>query len=1034
MTAQRLLVANRGEIAIRICRAAATLGIGTVAVFSSDDAAERHVTRAGSAALLPGAGPAAYLDVAAVVRAAVDSGCTLLHPGYGLLSESPALAAACAAAGITFVGPSVAALELLGDKVACRELALRVGVPVLAGSGVVSADQALAWAAGRAVMVKAVAGGGGRGLRVVPAGGDVAAAVRDCASEARRSFGDDRVFVERHLAGARHVEVQVVGDGTDVVVLGDRDCSLQRRNQKLLEVAPAPDLACRAALHEAARTLARAADLVSLATVEFLVAGEEFFLLEVNPRLQVEHTVTEETTGLDLVALQLSLALGGSLPAAPTSHGVAIQGRVNAEVLHADGSVTPAAGTVTTFEAPTGPGVRVDTAAHAGWAMNPRFDSLVAKVVVHAADLGAALRLAVSALDETVVAGVATTAGVLAQVVAHPDLATWSVSTTWLGEHLPELVTDVVEQADPSVVAPTMRATLVQVLVAEGDLVQPGQELAVVEAMKMQQALTSVTSARVRRVLARVGDVLDAGAPVVVLDPTEGGVAQGASLRPDPSFVRADLAALQEKLAPTLDENRPAAVAKRTRLGRRTARANVAALVDGGSFLEYGQLQVAGQSRYRTPEDLSVNTPADGLVGGLGQVAGSEAVVLAYDYTVLAGTQGMANHKKTDRLLELALERDLPVVLLAEGGGGRPGDVDWLDISFSALDLDTFMSLATLTTPRITVADGWCFAGNALLFGCGDIRIATRAASIGMAGPVMIEAGGLGACRPEDVGPAALHASLGQVEVLVDSDVEAVEVARRLLPYLTGARAEAWEVEDQRLLRHVVPEDRKRAYPIREVAELLTDAGSLVELRAEHCPGLLTALATVEGYPCGVLGNDPLHLGGAVDAAAADKAAWFFAFCERFALPLVVLCDTPGFMVGPPAEAEGTMGAAARMMAAGGALTVPLVLVCTRKGYGLGAMAMAGGSFTKPVATLTWPSGELGAMGLEGATRIVFGKEVDAVADPVERAALFEQRVAQVYERGQGTAVARILEVDAVIDPAETRAWVVRALGLRRQG
>ncbi len=315
----RLLVANRAEIAVRIMSTAAVAGIETVAVYPDDDAACAHVVRANAAVRLPGAGPAAYLDVSAVVDAAVASGCDMLHPGYGFLAESGALARRCAAARVRFAGPPPEVLDLFGDKIAARARAASLGVPLArASDGPVGPSEAHAFLAslgsGAAVMVKAVAGGGGRGMRPVtdPAGLDDA--LRRSASEAAAAFGNPAVYVEELLTSARHIEVQVIGDGSGVAVLGDRDCSLQRRRQKLIEIAPAAlGDRLRAELHEAARLLIGSTPYTGLATVEFLVTGSRFVFLEVNPRIQVEHTVTEEVTGLDLVELMLRITGGATL-------------------------------------------------------------------------------------------------------------------------------------------------------------------------------------------------------------------------------------------------------------------------------------------------------------------------------------------------------------------------------------------------------------------------------------------------------------------------------------------------------------------------------------------------------------------------------------------------------------------------------------------------------------------------------------------------------------------------------------------------
>jgi acetyl-CoA carboxylase carboxyltransferase component len=583
--------------------------------------------------------------------------------------------------------------------------------------------------------------------------------------------------------------------------------------------------------------------------------------------------------------------------------------------------------------------------------------------------------------------------------------------------------------AEPSPVVAPMRATVVTVYVAEGDTVHKGQDVAVLEAMKMEYPVSAEQSGVVRRIAVSPGTVVDSGEALLYLDAaddTSGPAPQQIRTERAPDAIPPSLAELHRALAPTQDENRPAAVAKRHDRGLRTARENVGDLCDPGSFLEYGQLVVAGQRRVRPLEDLVTATPADGLIAGVGTVDGARTAVLAYDYTVLAGTQGLFNHKKTDRLLALAGDQDLPVVIYTEGGGGRPGDTDFLEASFSSLDLETFASFAGLRAPRIAVNSGYCFAGNALLFGCADIRIATRTSSIGLAGPVMIEAGGLGACRPEEVGPAQMHAETGVVDLLVDDEQEATEAARRVLGYLQGTAAD-WTAGDQQLLRHVVPADRRQVYDVRSAVELIADTGSVCELRREYGPGMVTAFLRIEGQPWGLIANDPRHLGGAIDAAAADKAADFLHLCNRFDLPVVSLCDTPGFMVGPDSERQGTAGSAARLVNAGASLRVPLVLVCLRKGYGIGAMAMGGGSFRRPAATVSWPTGEFGAMGLEGAARIVFRGELDAQPDEAAKQAVLDRRVGDLYEMGKAIAVARLLEIDAVIDPADTRAWLTRS-------
>jgi acetyl-CoA carboxylase carboxyltransferase component len=495
----------------------------------------------------------------------------------------------------------------------------------------------------------------------------------------------------------------------------------------------------------------------------------------------------------------------------------------------------------------------------------------------------------------------------------------------------------------------------------------------------------------------------------------------------DLDAARPDLAEALRRHAVGLDEHRPQAVAKRRAIGRRTARENIEALCDEGSFTEFGALAIAAQRRRRSLEELIRTTPADGLVSGTGRVNGAPCVAMSYDYSVLAGTQGLQNHRKADRMLQLAEDRRLPVVLFAEGGGGRPGDTD--TTSVAGLDVTTFHQMGRLSglVPMVGIASGRCFAGNAALLGCCDVVIATPDATIGMGGPAMIEGGGLGVFRPEEVGPVSVQVPNGVVDIAVADEAEAVTAARRYLSYFQKTQG-SWEAPDRRLLRHVVPENRRRAYDMRAAVEALADTGSVLELRQAFGVGVLTCLARIEGRPMGLVANNPAHLGGAVDRDAADKTARFLQLCDAFGLPVVSLCDTPGFMVGPDAERTATVRHFARLFVTGANLRVPLVTLVLRKAYGLGAMAMMGGSTRAPLATAAWPTGEFGGMGLEGAVRLGYRKELAAITDPEERERAFEARVAELYEHGKAVNAAAALEIDAVIDPAESRAWILAAL------
>jgi acetyl-CoA carboxylase carboxyltransferase component len=427
-------------------------------------------------------------------------------------------------------------------------------------------------------------------------------------------------------------------------------------------------------------------------------------------------------------------------------------------------------------------------------------------------------------------------------------------------------------------------------------------------------------------------------------------------------------------------------------------------------------------------------SPADGLVAGIGNVNGeifpdeqSRCMVLAYDYTVFAGTQGVMNHKKTDRLLRLAQQWRLPIVLFAEGGGGRPGDTDWSGVA--GLDNTTFLNFAKLSglVPLVGIVSGRCFAGNAALLGCCDVIIAAQDATIGMGGPAMIEGGGLGVFTPEEVGPVSMQVPNGVIDVVVVDEAEAVRVARQYLSYFQGSMKN-WSCADQRLLRQLVPENRLRVYDMHTVIETLADQDSVLELRRQFGPGMITAFIRIEGRPFGVIANNSIYLGGAIDANAADKAARFMQLCDAFDLPILSLCDTPGFMVGPEAEKTALVRHVSRMFVTAGSITVPFFGVIVRKGYGLGAQAMTGGSFHAPFFTVAWPSGEFGAMGLEGAVRLGYRKELEAIRDPQERQARFEMMVDAAYEQGKAINMASYMEIDDVIDPVETRHWIIQGL------
>ena len=590
-----------------------------------------------------------------------------------------------------------------------------------------------------------------------------------------------------------------------------------------------------------------------------------------------------------------------------------------------------------------------------------------------------------------------------------------------------------------------MQAQLVQYQVAVGDHVQAGDVLLVLEAMKMEHELRAQADGIVVQLYFQAGDVVNANDLLLVLEQQSQKTHRhdaDLDLAQPTNTERIDLQSVVARHAFTQDARRPDAVAKRHALGLRTARENINALCDcdatgDSSFLEYGALAIAAQRGRRSLDDLIANTPADGMVTGIGSINGADfpanrakAIVMAYDATVLAGTQGMRNHQKTDRLLSIALQNRLPVVLFAEGGGGRPGDTDMPLVA--GLHVSTFVSFARLQgkVPLIGIAAGRCFAGNAALLGCCDVVIATQGSNIGMGGPAMIEGGGLGVFKPEQVGPSDVQHGNGVIDILVADEAAAVMAAKQVLSYFQGVLSHKTSVQepDARMLRDVVPENRLRTYDSHTAINGIADTGSVQFLRGGYGLGIHTALARIDGRAVGIIANNPQHLGGAIDADACRKATRFMRLCNTHGLPIVSLVDTPGFMVGPDTESTGQVRAAGDLFVAAAQLNVPFFSIVLRKGYGLGAMAMTAGGFHSPMFTVVWPSGEFGAMGLEGAVRLGYKKELAAAPDDVARKALFQQLLASEVAKGSAISMAEHLEIDAVIDPAQTRKWLISGL------
>ena len=1115
MSFNALLIANRGEIAIRIARAAADMGLKTVAVCSEDDTSNLHTRVADEVFQLEGKGARAYLDGEAVIAAAKATGCDAIHPGYGFLSEQATFAQQCAEEGITFVGPSVEHLGLFGDKARARIAAIEADVPVLKGiDGAVTIDEARTFmeslGEGASVIIKAIAGGGGRGTSAVTDPAELKTVYERCQREAKAAFGVADVYVEEFVTRARHVEIQILGDvDGNIVHLGERECSIQRRNQKVLEVAPAPGLSeqLRRNIIDAAVRFAKKESYSNLGTFEFLVdetsQGEHpFVFIEANARLQVEHTVTEEVTGVDLVQAQIRLAAGKLLtelglddPDIAVPRGYAIQARVNMETIKENGAVRPASGTFAVYEAPNGPGVRTDGFGYTGYKTSTAFDSLLAKVITHTPtdDFSVAVNRTIRALSEFRLEGVSTNIPFLQNILSHDEFVNGDVHTRWVDEHLVELAAapqktvkrfvqidqsegtannsglagaqvdtsdplalfnhdakvkaeqsqedemlETVEMSGPDGsigMSSPIQGTIVTIDVSVDDEVRAGQALAVVEAMKMEHVIAADRDGIVREITMVAGDVVREGYPIVFIEEAEvTGGETTAREELDPDFIRPDLEEMYMRHAYTLDENRQEAVAKRYARGYRMPRENIDELMDPGSFKEYWPLIVARQHRRHDMDTLRRDTPADGLLAGTGTINGdlfdeerARAMVVHYDYTVLAGTQGGRNHYKQDRMFELANRFRMPLILFGEGGGGRPGD-DAIGPGV-AFDTHTFTQFSKLSglVPLITVINGRTFAGNTALVACCDVIIATEGTTVAMGGPAMIEGGGLGIYTPEEIGPMSFQVPNGVVDILVKDEKEAVQVAKKYLSYFQGIVKE-WEAPDQRPLRHVIPENRLRLYDMRGIINTLADKDSVLEIREKFGIGVITSFIRVEGRPMGVIANNPHHLAGAIDSDGADKGARFIQLCDAFDIPVLSLMDCPGMMVGPDVERTALVRHCVRMFNAGANLTTPLFGVVVRKAYGLGVQAMCGASSRVGFFTIAWPTAEFAGMNIEGAVKLGYRKELAAIEDPEERKKEFELRVERSYEAAKAVNAGTGGGLDDVIDPADTRDWIASAM------
>jgi acetyl/propionyl-CoA carboxylase alpha subunit/acetyl-CoA carboxylase carboxyltransferase component len=1042
-----VLVANRGEIAVRLIDAVHSVGMTAAAIYSSDD--DAHIRHADHAVLLDGVGAAPYLDVDGVVSAARSARATFLHPGYGFLSENPALARACAEAGITFIGPTPETLDAFGNKSRARELAIEAGVPVVPATRVNPLlDEALDFMDTQGtVMVKATAGGGGRGLRRVTNRDRLQSAIDECVREAKLHFDSEQYFVEKFVDRPRHVEFQTIGDGRSVQHLWERDCSVQRRNQKIVEVAPSPSLPSRvrAEMASAALRIAEAVNLTSLATVEFLVSGDDFYFMEVNPRLQVEHTVTEEVTGLDLVATQLRVARGStlaevSLAEPPSLRGFAVQARVNAESIADDGEITPHAGPVDDLELPGGPYVRVDTALRSGGRVSPRFDSLAAKVIGRSETFVGAAAVTARAIADMRTLPLRTNRSLLHAVLTDARFQQGDTDTSYLETELSRLTSQPLgDEADSTARhestavdvpegAQTLDAKLAGVIaavhVSAGDTVSPGQVIAVVESMKMEHPVVATTGLSLDRILASPGDTVDAGQVLAFGRPADAGAAIDTT--GDSSVVdgwEAEIEEIRRRHAFAHEHGGPDKVARQHETGRLTARERIGSLADAGSFEEIGPL--AGFGDYDADGNLVRVRPSNYL-SGTARIRGRRALLGVDDFSIRGGSGDAAVHTKQVFTEQLAGEMRVPMVRVLDGasGGGSVKKVLTAQAMYLPVNPGWNHVVDNMSrVPVVSVCAGPTVGLGAARFVMSHFGVMVQGlGQLFTAGPPVVRAATGEDVDKDGLGGEAIHRTNGTVERFVPNEATAYEVVADFLSYLPQSVDELPPVIDSTdpvdrarddLIR-AVPRNPRQIYAIEPILDAVFDSGSVFRF-AEYGDGTYTALARLDGHPVGVVTADPSQ-GATLSREGAQAVERLVDLCEAFHLPLVSLTDQAGMTIGSQAEKDATIRAGARAIAAIYQARIPQAEIILRRVYGVGGAGIV--NRHRAVRSWAWPSGDWGSLPPQGGIEAAFRAELAAHPDPEARLAEITREMEQVSSRFR---TAETFSVQDIIDPRTSR-------------
>jgi len=1116
---KRVLISNRGEIAIRIAKAASGLGMDAVGIYAPVDALSLHTRSMTESHEIAGqlgneSEPVkAYLDADAIIRTAKEAGCDCIHPGYGFLAENVSFAEQCAAQSIVFVGPSPESLALFGDKIRARSLAQSLNIPVIPGSDSPLASsteaEALARDLGYPVMLKASAGGGGRGMRTVDSADAMAEAFDRCTREAEDAFGSGVLFLEKHIRRPRHIEVQILADAQgNVIHLYERDCSVQLRNQKVIEIAPAPavDPALRERILSDAITLARTAGYVNAGTVEFLVTPDtrEHYFIECNPRIQVEHTVTEQITGIDIVEAQFHIASGAPLAslglegqasvAAPC--GFAIQARV----------VARGAGTMTAYKEPSGPGVRVDGCGYMGYALQSQFDPLIAKVICRSstsASFPSAIKRTLLALEEFHIAGLPTNLSQLRAILSHPDFQAGDARTTFLTEFPPKgvaisatgnAIAFLEQQArhmkavshlaiagspasakTPSfasldampgqeAAACAMAGTVVKVNVKVGDEVSAGDVLLVISAMKMETVVTAPCSGVIADMLLLEPDDSVAAGQVVALikpDNADGAQSEAASEDDDRTWsammaadqTLKDLAA--ERLAPGSDD--PGVVRQRSR-GKLTCRERIELLLDDGTFREVGS--VAGFASYDEEGNVTAFTPAN-HVGGWGKIDGRTAVVCADDFTSRGGHADGAIGAKSGYLDRLSLELHSPSIRMLDGSSGGGSVAAMVPKQKKEGESTAQESSGAIKAGRPRVAGG---GGSFLPGHLGSTMFAEQLATIPVVNMLLGSVVGIGAAKAvlghfsvmvrniaqlfvagppvvshamgynitkEDLGDWRVHCRNGSVDNLAESEEEAAGMVKRFLSYLPSSVYESPPILSPRStdppdrreeeLYALIPRTRTMTFDIRRAIMLMADKDSFFEIGPLWGTDQITGFVRFNGFPLGVIASDSQHAnGGALTADGCSKLTRHLDLCDLFHLPVLNLCDNPGFAVGLEHEITGTIRKGGEWMVAFAQVRVPIFTVVVRRSFGV-----AGNNYAtpraQPAVRVVWPAADVGGIPPEGGIEAAYKRQLAAAEDPEALRAELMARIESA--RGPLGPLSRF-QMEEMIDPRDTRRYV----------